>query len=172
MDIFDIVSNHRPQDALALLRQYSRSRVESQADLADGLRSVVHGLPEGQQEEFLIELSNLHPDAQLFREINQSDMPSSFNRGSCAACNTMPSPVTGSYAEANGQQAVNHYMSTGPMAKTIDDQSSLSKEIDALKNNNQSSKEIDDKIFKIVVILLIAYLIHKIYLKDLKPISI
>jgi hypothetical protein len=156
MDFFETIAYDNPTKAIAILQQHTRHIPETQGEIASGLKAVLRNLNDERKDEFLKELTEIHPDYWLFKESIESDYDDERQAPieKASACGCM--------AGANGQQGVQSYMATGD-AQTI--MSQYQDKLNKLENEQTTNKTVNDKVFKLVVLGIIVILAYKILLK-------
>lgn len=174
MDIFSYVAHQNPQEALDLLGNYSRVKPRNKQGLAEDLKKIYKNLRiDGEKEEFLFKLGEIHPDKEIIQvnDIVTSDYNDNYkghvscNCPMCRSKEIMHHEVIGSMVGANGQQAVSHYMNSGAVQSQIGDPTILA-EINNLKTESTVQKTFNDKLFKFVVITAIIALGWKLMNKQ------
>jgi len=171
MDIFTYTAYKNSDDALALAREHSKMRVRDENELATLLRGVYKNLRVEEKEPFLLKMAEIHPDRELLagtKETVVSDMsdnvPGDCHCGHCMARRQlMTSEVIGTHVGANGLSAVGHYMNTGVMPPA--QSSEQNNEILNIKNENMMKNMFNDRVFKILVMGAIAFMLYKIVKK-------
>jgi len=167
-DIFEYVGDANPQGSFDLFRRHSGHRI-SKDQIGDGLRSVFKSLPESDQEKFLVEMAEIHPDGELLSTVygDESDFSDDYTKSGkchCQHCQIANSHATGSnMVGANGIDAVNHYMSSGDVKNIVNDTANgLNEELKTLKTENSFKALLNDKIFKLITLGVLAFLVIKI----------
>jgi hypothetical protein len=156
MDFFRTVAYDNPSRAMDILSMHTRAIPDTPEELADGLKGTMRNLRHGEKEEFLRALTEIHPDYELFRETIEPNYDEAFENFSerTGAC--------GCKAGANGQAAVNTYMATGEAQQLM---SQYNEKLNRIEIEQNTTKTVNDKVFKIVVVGIIAILAYKILLK-------
>lgn len=165
MDFFQIVAYNEPEKALAIFREHSRIRVTDQDQLAIGLKKVYKNLRAEDKETFLLELTELHPDQKLFKELYENEFQELNDNvwgSNCSCPNCQHARSMQTHFGANGLNAVGSFMGYGATGVINGDQS-VKSEIDQIKTENNIRKTLNDQIFKIAVVIGIGFLVYKIY---------
>ena len=174
MDIFTYTAYKNSDDAIALAREHSKMRVRDENELASLLRAVYKNLRVEEKEPFLLRMAEIHPDRELLagtKETVVSDMadnvPGDCHCGHCMARRQiMTSEVIGTHVGANGMNAVGHYMNTGIVPPNMQSGTpSENNEVNNLKNENMMRSMLNDRVFKILVMGAIAFMLYKIVKK-------
>jgi len=175
MDIYTYTAYKNSDGALALAREYSKMRVRDPRELADLLRAVYKNLRVEEKEPFLLKLAEIHPDRELISESKEtitSDMadnvPGDCHCGHCMARRQiMHSDVIGTHVGANGMNAVGHFMNSGvvPPSMQSPQVNEANNEINTLKSENMMRTMLNDRVFKILVMGAIGFMLWKIVKK-------
>jgi hypothetical protein len=169
MDLFDYVSYSDPKRALEVYRQYSRIRVTDEQELSDGLRAVMKGLRMEDKEDFLTKLAMIHPDRQMLMETQteiKSDPDDDYTAHKCNCPHCMMKAGAHGMAMANGQNAVTHFMNSGAMPEYQNNQTkALETELQNIKQETKANKLMNDKIFQLVTLGILGFLIYKFAIK-------
>ena len=169
MDIFENVGQSDPEGALKLFRKHSQLSV-SRDNIGNGLYQVYKNLRFEEKQEFLLELAEMHPDRKLMEiaygseESDPSDNYMQSGKCNCQHCQIALSHVIGTHAvSANGIDAVNHYMSSGEVQNVVAlSANGLNQEIQTIKANDTVKNLLNDRIFKLVTMGVLAVLVYKV----------
>lgn len=161
MDFFHYISFAEPDKALRIYRSYSDQRISNPKELSYALRQLIRNLESSEKKELLSKLADIHPDRDLISEtteVVESDLNDNYSghKCNCEYCNFKMG--------ANGLNAVSHYMSTGEAMNLMGNNSPADEEIKILKAENQTKKLLNERIFQLVMISAIGFLLYK-YLK-------
>jgi hypothetical protein len=165
MDLFKYIANNKDsqREALKIVRENSRVSVRNPQELESALTNIYKNLRIEDKEKFLIRLSEIHPDRELYQnEIVESDADDNYlsNQCSCPYCvQARTYHEIGTHVGANGLNAVSHFMQSGGLLTQNDSQ--LSKEVESIKQESLTNKLLNDKILKLVVYAIAGYLLYK-----------
>jgi len=171
MDLFDYVAYSDPKKALEVYREYSRIRVRDEEELSDGLRAVMKNLRMEEKEAFLTKLAMIHPDREMLLETDNtrilSDPDEDYTVHKCNCPHCMMKAGAHGYFMANGQNAVTHFMNSGsvPAEFQPNGNNALQTEIQNIKQENQTNKLMNDKIFRLIILGILGFLIYKFAIK-------
>ena len=160
MHLFDYISNNAPNETLQVFKRWSNIRVYNPEELSNGLHAVLKELPLERKQVFLAELAEVHPDREMFEEMYSPEPIEDFSNANGHNCNCSHCQIK---FGANGQQAVSHFMSNGDIQNLLDTKTqNLNQEIANMKNEATNDYKMNDKIFKLVMFGVIAFLVYKI----------
>ena len=162
MHFFDYISSNSPNETLNVFKRWTNARVRDPEELSEGLHALYQELPPERKQVFMTELAEIHPDREMMEEMFTPEPIESFAGagGNGHQCNC---PYCSVKFGANGQQAVSHFMSNGEVQNLLDNQTqNLNQEISNIKNEVTTDKKMNDKIFKLVIMGVVVYLLYKI----------
>ena len=158
MDFYDYISAANTNEALAIFKGYSQTRVTNPEELSDGLRSVMRNLRNDEKQDFLSKLANAHPDFELMESTidkpkSNEDIVEQYTGHKCNCPNCQVKHG------ANGMNAVGHYMSTGSVESLIDKESKgFARELESIKLENTTKKLMNERVIQLVIIAIIGFL--------------
>ena len=161
MDFFHYISFAEPDKALRVYRSYSDQRISNSKELSDALRQLIRNLDSTDKKELLSKLADIHPDRELISEtteIVESDLNDNYkgHNCNCEHCNFKMG--------ANGQNAVSHFMGSGEVMNMMGTNDQTTEDIKLIKAENNTKKLLNERIFQLVMVSAIGFLLYK-YLK-------
>lgn len=156
MDFFDYIAINATQGALSVFKNWSRITVRDQEELANGLRAVMKNLHDEDKKTFLSQLAEIHPDREIIEEtvIDTSNAMASGEPCNCPNCQVK--------FGANGHEAVSNFLSTGQVQSILDQKTQvLNEKINNLNQEKTNNEKMNEKIFKLIIVGVICYLIFK-----------
>lgn len=158
MDIFDYVAFSRPDEAYELLGEYSSDSPRSKSDLANTLRRTFQGLRfHEHKSDFLIKLAEIHPDTDLFTDLNMEDEEISNE-----SRKSQPLWVETSKLGADGESVslIKDWFNSSVLNNKND---SIQLELNNIKTEATTSKLLNERLFKVGVVIVLSFIAFKLY---------
>jgi len=167
-DVFNYIAESKPEETLKIFRQFSRLPMDRE-NLGTAMKQVYRNLPIEEKENFLLQLSEIHPDKEL---LSVTEKPYQHEYASVFPVNRKNEQYAttfemGSMAKASGYDAVSHFMSSGGVNELISKQNQgINSELTAIKTEAQVRKNTNEAVFRLVIVAAIAFLLWNQLMKN------